>query len=81
MAADDFGDKRSNAISSNSSDIFFWYQNYWAISVLKAMLIKKMFPHMGPGLLLRSDDIASRLTNGSAAFIWKLHCQWLKGLR
>ena len=32
-----------------------------------------------PVLLLRSDDVASRLANGSAAFIWKLHCHWLRG--
>ena len=31
-------------------------------------------------LLLRSDTVASLLANGSAAFIWKLHCHWLRGL-
>ena len=30
---------------------------------------------------LRSDAVTSFLTNGSAAFIWKLHCHWLRGLR
>ena len=32
-------------------------------------------------LLLRSDTLANQLANGSAAFIWKLCCCWLKGLR
>ena len=31
-------------------------------------------------LLLRSDTVASLLANGSAAFIWKLHCHWLRDL-
>ena len=35
-------------------------------------------PHEGPLLLLQSDA-GSRLANGSAAFVWKLHCHWLKG--
>ena len=30
-------------------------------------------------LLLRSDAVASLLTNGNAAFKWKLHCHWLIG--
>ena len=30
---------------------------------------------------MQSDAVASRLANGSAAFIWKLHCHWLRGLR
>ena len=32
-------------------------------------------------LLTRSDAVASRLTHGSAAFIWKLCCHWLIALR
>ena len=35
----------------------------------------------GSRLLLRSDAVTSRLANGSAAFISKLHCYWLRGLR
>ena len=37
--------------------------------------------HQGSGLLLRSDVVANRLATGSAAFIWKLCCHWLRGLR
>ena len=33
-----------------------------------------------PVLLLRSDAVASPLTNGSAAFEWKLHCHLAKRL-
>ena len=36
---------------------------------------------LGSVLLMRSDAVVSLLTNGSAAFIRKLHCQWLIGLR
>ena len=32
-------------------------------------------------LLARHDANASFLTNGSAAFFWKLHCHWLKSLQ
>ena len=32
-------------------------------------------------LLQSYDNITNLLTNGSAAFIWKLHSHWLKGLR
>ena len=32
-------------------------------------------------LQLQSDTAKSLLANGSAAFIWKLHCHWLKGLQ
>ena len=36
-------------------------------------------PHEGLLLLLQSG-VGSQLANGSTAFIWKLHCIWLKGL-
>ena len=48
-------------------------------------------PHWRPGLRTAdqsptpgpriTDLVASQLANGSAAFIWKLHCHWLRGLR
>ena len=37
--------------------------------------------YMGSVSLLRSDAVANRLTNDSAAFKWKLHCHRLIGLR
>ena len=35
----------------------------------------------GPVLLLWHDAVARILANGNAAFLWKLRCHWLKGLR
>ena len=35
----------------------------------------------GPELPLWFDAVASRLANGSAAFVWKLRCHWLRGIR
>ena len=33
-----------------------------------------------PVLLLQLDAVASRLINGSADFVWKLRCHWLRGI-
>ena len=40
-----------------------------------------LFQYQGHVSRLQSDAVASRLANGSAAFIWKLGCHWLRGLR
>ena len=39
------------------------------------------FKSQGPVLLLWSDAVVSWLATGSAAFIWKLRCHWLRDLR
>ena len=52
---------------SQDSTAFCWWDTIGSIHV--------------PVLLPRSDAVASRLASGSAAFIWKLHCHWLRGLR
>ena len=38
-----------------------------------------LWRHWDLSLVLRSDAVASRLFNGSAAFIWKLRCHWWRG--
>ena len=43
--------------------------------------LRNWTPNLGPVLLLRHDAVVIILGNGSAAFLWKLHCHWLKCLR
>ena len=40
-----------------------------------------LFRPSGPRITTGSDGAESLLTNGSTAFIWKLCCHWLRGLR
>ena len=52
----------------------------YMVTVLNSLAAPKVDITRGLRLLLRSDAVASLLTNDSAAFKWKLHCHWLIGL-
>ena len=59
----------------SASRFFYW----GSMLVHLPMYFRLLSP--GPVLLLRSDAVASRIANGSAAFNWKLRCHWVKGLQ
>ena len=61
-------------ISNSENDSIWWRHHGQFIHTLQSECL-------GPELLLRSDSVASRLANGSAASVWKLRCHWWRGLR
>ena len=57
-----------------------WAQALNQPCILSWICCKHAITCQGSVSLQRRDNVTSLLANGSAAFIWKLHCHWLKGL-